>query len=144
MTTAQKTPLADSSAPEPAHSTAAEALVIAFGGAIGASLRYAVAIATELAGLHGAWATTGANLSGSLLLGLLLSDIDAPVAHSLLRPFLVIGVFGSFTTFSALALDNRLLAGSYGEGWAGGQLALSIGMGLLSFTLGVLLRRGFR
>jgi len=47
-----------------------------------------------------------------------------------------VGVFGSFTTFSALALDNRGIAIEAGELWAAAHLAGSVLLGLAAFTLG--------
>lgn len=85
----------------------AEMAVIALGGAIGSCLRFGVSLGMGAAQLHGALAAGCVNLLGSFLLGLLVGHFESGKAHPLLRPFLSVGVFGSFTTFSALALDNR-------------------------------------
>ena len=108
---------------------------------IGASLRYGVAMAAQSAGLHSAIGTGLANLSGSFLLGALLAHFQTPTAHPLFRPFWVIGVFGSYTTFSTLALDNRLLATGRGELVALAHLVGSIGLGLAAFALGTRWRK---
>jgi CrcB protein len=121
-----------------------EAFAIAMGGALGASLRYAVLLGTESANQHAAWATAGANLFGALLLGMVVSRVDSPRAHPLIRPFLVVGVFGSFTTFSALAFDNRTLALQHGEFVALLHIAASIFAGLLAFVAGSAIARGPR
>jgi CrcB protein len=132
-------PTTHPSRPAPRVSDGRELLAIAAGGAIGASLRYAVALGIEAADQSTYWATTSANLIGAFLLGLLLSHIDSRAAHPLLRPFLVIGVFGSFTTFSALAFDNRLLASQDGELLGALHMASSIASGLVAFAAGAML-----
>ena len=77
---------------------------------------------------------------------LVLSAVDCFLesgkAHPLLRPFLNLGVFGSFTTFSALAWENRVVALQSGEGLAAAHLAGSILSGLAAFALGEFLSHG--
>jgi len=114
----------------------AELTVIALGGAIGASLRFAIALMIGMADLHAALAAGSANVIGSFLLGLLVGHLESGKAHPLLRPFLTVGVFGSFTTFSALALDNREIALEAGEVLAAAQLLGSVVLGLAAFALG--------
>ena len=121
-----------------------EAFAIAAGGALGATLRYAIVLGTQSANQHAAWATAGANLVGALLLGMVVSRVDSARAHPLSRPFLVVGVFGSFTTFSALAFDNRTLAFQQGEIVALLHIAGSIIAGLLAFAAGSAIARGSR
>jgi len=113
--------------------------VIALGGALGASLRHTVSLAIRFAHWHPVFGAAFANLIGSFLLGLLVGLIESRKVHPLVRPFLTIGVFGAFTTFSALALDNRVLAAESGEALAAIHLAASIISGLLAFMLGDLL-----
>ena len=123
---------------------AAEALVIAIGGAIGTSLRFAVALGMQAGHQHSAWATTAANLVGAFLLGVILARAEFTATHPLLRPFLVVGVFGSFTTFSALAFDNRLLATEHGEAVALLHLFGSIAIGIVAFVGGATIAGGRR
>jgi len=113
-----------------------ELAAIALGGALGACLRHGVSLAIRGAEWHPIFAAILANVLGSFLLGLLVGFLESEKIHPLLRPFLTIGVFGSFTTFSALALDNRVLAGESGETLAAAHLAASILSGLLAFVLG--------
>ena len=110
--------------------------VIALGGSIGASLRHAVSLGIRAAQWHPVLGAALSNVLGSFLLGLLVGFLESEKVHPLLRPFLTIGVFGSFTTFSALALDNRILAGESGEALAAFHMAASIVSGLLAFVLG--------
>jgi CrcB protein len=114
----------------------AEMTAIALGGALGACLRFAVSLAIVAAHLPGALASGIVNIVGSFLLGLAVGHLESGRAHPLLHPFLTVGVFGSFTTFSALALDNRALAGAGGEGLAIVHLAGTIVLGLAAFAFG--------
>jgi fluoride exporter len=130
--------------PHAPASMAAEGLAIAAGGAVGASLRYAVAIGTQTAHQHAAWATAAANVLGAFALGVIVARVDLSKSHPLLRPFLAVGVFGSFTTFSALAFDNRLLASQHSEVAALLHLTGSIAAGLIAFAAGASLHGGRR
>lgn len=121
-----------------------ELLAIAAGGAIGACLRFAVSLLASSAQWHGALGTALANVLGSFLLGLLAGHVESEAAHPLLRPFLTVGVFGSFTTFSALAADNRALAFESGEASALLQLAATLALGLAAFALGTVLDARWR
>jgi CrcB protein len=113
-----------------------EIAAIALGGAIGACMRFGVSVAVAAAELHAALGAGIANIVGSFLLGVLVGHLDSGRAHPLLRPFLTVGVFGSFTTFSALALDNRGLASEGGEGLALAHLIGTIVVGLAAFAFG--------
>ena len=119
-----------------ASAAATESLAIAIGGALGASLRFAITLGMQAANQHGAWATAATNLVGAFLLGTVVARGASPTAHPLLRPFLVVGVFGSFTTFSALAFDNRDLAAHNGEAVALLHLVGSITIGIAAFAFG--------
>ena len=85
-------------------------LYVALGGALGASLRHGVGLATVRFGLGGwPWATFFVNLLGSLVMGLLIGWL-AFKGESLgggqgARLFLATGLLGGFTTFSAFSLE---------------------------------------
>ncbi|WP_205629502.1 fluoride efflux transporter CrcB [Jiangella muralis] len=85
--------------------------VIAAGGVLGSLARHGAASLQD-AGTGWPWAILVVNVSGCLLIGVLMAvllDLTAP--HRLLRPFLGIGVLGGYTTFSTYAVDTqRLLA----------------------------------
>ena len=128
-----------SSSPAGRPSYISEWTVIALGGALGSSLRHAISllIATNQFPAH--LAAGLANVIGSFLLGVVAGYLESNRTHRLLRPFLTIGVLGSFTTFSALAMDNRRLAGQSGESSAAIHLAGLVLIGLSAFILGDLL-----
>ena len=111
-----------------------ELIVIALGGALGACLRHSVSLVIAAAQLHFVFATAVANVVGSFLLGLFVGYRAPATRHPLIRPFLTIGVFGSFTTFSALAMDNRRLAAESSEITAAVHLGASVLSGLAAFV----------
>ncbi|KRD43806.1 hypothetical protein ASE38_06290 [Cellulomonas sp. Root930] len=111
------------------------AAVVALGGAVGTTGRWAV---SEWLGTSaGGWptATFVVNVVGSFLLGLLLEALLRRGEESrrgrLVRLGAGTGVLGGFTTFSSLALEmERLLAA--------GQVTMGIAYGVLSVVLGLL------
>ncbi|HCW44804.1 MAG TPA: hypothetical protein DGU45_05770, partial [Planctomycetes bacterium] len=89
----------------------------ALGGAVGASLRWGVYQWAQKLQTHpitsfapgaATLTTTGTllvNLSGSLVIGLLMGLFDTRVfLDERLRTFLIMGVLGGFTTMSALSM----------------------------------------
>jgi CrcB protein len=103
---------------------------VALGGALGAVARYLTqAAALRLFGPALPLGTLAANVVGSFAIGVLfvlLAD------RGLMRvaPFLMAGVLGGYTTFSAFALDTLLM-------WERGQpgLALAYVGGTVALTL---------
>jgi fluoride exporter len=84
--------------------------VISVGGVIGACGRHALALALPREPGRFPWATFVTNVSGCLLIGILIVLItEVWAAHRLLRPFLGVGVLGGYTTFSTYAVDVQQL-----------------------------------
>lgn len=84
-------------------------LLVAIGGAIGASMRYGVGLAfTEHGGVSGAWATLFVNVVGSFVLGALMGWFSSrePALQSTLWLLVGVGMMGAFTTFSAFSRDT--------------------------------------
>lgn len=107
-------------------------LSVALGGALGASARYLFAAqALRLFGPNFPWGTLGVNVIGSFLIGAL---VEAGALRLSLTPemraFLVTGVLGGFTTFSAYSLDVANLFEKKQAGlallYAFGSMGLSI------------------
>ena len=91
--------------------SAAVLIVIALGGALGTVARFLLDTTFSDSATHFPTTTLLINLSGSLLIGLLVPLVDnfAPRAP-LVRPFLIVGLLGGWTTYSTLAVDAVVLA----------------------------------
>jgi CrcB protein len=90
---------------------------IAGGGALGALARWGLALAWPAGPRGFPWATFVTNVSGCLLIGVLMVLVsDVWSGRRLLRPFLGVGLLGGFTTFSTYAVDTTRLAAAGGAG----------------------------
>jgi CrcB protein len=99
--------------------TASTLLQVAAGGAIGASARYLTNVAAgRLLGAGFPWGTLTVNIVGSFLMGVLVVVLAHKDATRL-APFLMTGILGGFTTFSAFSLDTITL-------WERGQTGLAM------------------
>ena len=87
--------------------------VVSAGGVVGACARHALDLAWPHPPGRFPWATFVINVSGCLLIGVLMVLItEVWSGHRLLRPFLGVGVLGGYTTFSTYTVDvQRLVAG---------------------------------
>ncbi|MDP6986490.1 MAG: CrcB family protein [Phycisphaerales bacterium] len=112
--------------------------LVAFGGALGAAARFVIGLLqVHLSDWPGWTGVLIANLIGSLLIGLAAGSAGGgPWTHA----FLMVGVCGALTTFSALALDLTVLIwiGAWRQlGWCLGlSLAGGIPLVVLGQTLG--------
>ena len=115
---------------------------VALGGAIGASLRYLSNVgAMRLFGPGFPYATLFVNILGSFAMGLLVV-ILAKKAGTALAPFLMTGILGGFTTFSAFSLDTFAL-GERGQPLVAlAYVAASILLSLAALAAGIYLARG--
>jgi CrcB protein len=112
----------------------------AAGAVLGVLARYGLSLAVPHEPGTWPWATLAVNLVGCLLVGLLVAAlVDHPSPHRLARPFLVSGVLGGFTTFSALALETRDLVAVERTGLAAAYVGVSLVLGLALVSLGRLL-----
>ena len=87
-------------------------LLVALGGALGASLRHGVGlVAVRHLPLGWPWGTGFVNIAGSLAMGLLAGwlALKAGAGQESLRLFAAVGVLGGFTTFSAFSLEAALM-----------------------------------
>ena len=108
-------------------------LLIAAGGAIGASLRHLVNFAAlRVVGPGFPWGTAVINIVGSFAMGLFVGYLVRRVgASEELRLFVATGVFGGFTTFSAFSLDFAVL-------WERGSALPALSYALLSVVGAIL------
>jgi CrcB protein len=118
-------------------------LVIAAGGALGSLGRWALAEAFPHGEGHVAWGTFVANVTGALLLGVLMVLVlDVWPPHRYVRPFLGVGVLGGYTTFSTYMLDTRALLASGEVPTALTYLFGTLLCGLAAVWAGIALTRG--
>lgn len=120
-----------------------DALLVAFGGAIGSVLRWAVSAAVARLTRQAAvfpWATLGVNLAGSLAIGFVLGlTLERQPLPAATRLFIVTGVLGGFTTFSAFSAETLALLRS-GSAWpAAGYVSASVIGGVLAALTGAAL-----
>jgi CrcB protein len=116
---------------------------IAAGGALGSVARYALARALPHPDPGSfAWATFLANVSGCLLIGVLMWLIlEVWGASRYVRPFLGIGVLGGYTTFSTYAVEAQGMARAGMWGTAGLYVVTSVLLGLVAVRVGYALGR---
>jgi CrcB protein len=117
-------------------------LQVALGGALGASLRFlSGAMILRAMGSGFPYGTMFVNVVGSFLMGFLafymLERMDG--SFSRYAPFVLTGVLGGFTTFSAYSLDALYLLerGRYASAsvYMGGSVVLAIGALFLGMTI---------
>ncbi|MFG1649734.1 fluoride efflux transporter FluC [Micromonospora sp. NPDC049275] len=116
---------------------------IAAGGVLGALGRAGLQHAAPHTPTGFPWATFGINVSGCLLIGVLMATLGhLGGGHPLVRPFLGVGVLGGFTTFSTYAVDiqQALVAGA--PGTASAYLAATVLGALVAVGLGDALTTG--
>ena len=86
-------------------------VLVAIGGAIGASLRHLVNLAAlRLVGMTFPWGTMAINIAGSFAMGVFVELLARRFgASNEVRLFVATGILGGFTTFSAFSLDFAVL-----------------------------------
>ncbi len=118
-------------------------LQVALGGAIGASLRYTAGLSIIRLVGHNPFpvAIILVNVIGSFLMGVfVVSAANRGLTH--LSPFVMTGLLGGFTTFSAFSLEAVTL---YERGDLGGAVlyvVVSVVFSLLGLFLGLMVARG--
>lgn len=115
---------------------------VALGGALGASARYLTGVAAVRVLGHGfPWGTLAVNVIGSLCMGALVVVL-AHFSATRLTPFLMTGLLGGFTTFSAFSLDAITLFQRGALIEAAAYVAGSVILSLLALGGGMVLARG--
>ena len=117
-------------------------VLAALGGVLGALARWAVA--GVLPGSPGGWpwATLLVNLTGCLLIGVLLAVLLARFPSSpWLRPFLAVGVLGGYTTWSTFAVEVVVLVEDGRAALAAGYVVASVVGGVLAVVAGLVAGR---
>ena len=116
-------------------------LSVAFGGAIGASARYLTGLAAaRLFGAGFPMGTISVNVIGSFLMGVMFVALAQSGEKS--AAFLMTGVLGGFTTFSAFSLDAFQLYEKGEVAMAAIYVVASVLLSVLALIAGILLARG--
>ena len=81
--------------------------LVATGGALGASLRYLTSIFFKYFFYYSFVGTLVVNVLGSFLIGLFIYLVqNKSLSQDLIRYFFIVGVLGSYTTFSAFSFET--------------------------------------
>mgnify|MGYP002630860206 CR=1 FL=1 len=117
-------------------------LQVALGGAIGASARYLTSTAVmRWIGPGFPYGTVLVNVVGSFLIGVLVVVL-ANKGGTRFAPFLMTGILGGFTTFSAFSLDAFVLWERGQVGLAGAYVVGSVVISIAALIGGILTMRG--
>ena len=116
-------------------------LAVALGGALGSALRFLVVgwVASRLGAV--AYGTMTVNIIGSFIMGCVFVLLMERLGDARFAPFVMTGMLGGFTTFSAFSLDAMRM-------WEAGQTTAMIGyvagsvvLSILGLALGLLAAR---
>lgn len=117
---------------------------VAAGGALGSAARYLVTVMVQrMVGTGFPWWTLSVNVIGSFVMGVLVTAIALRWSLGQAgQAFLMVGVLGGFTTFSAFSLDVTTL---YERGMtlaAGGYVIGSVVLSIAALFAGMAITRG--
>jgi CrcB protein len=116
-------------------------LWVAVGSALGGMARYWMTIAFAAVNPNFPWGTIVINILGSFVIGFFATlsgdggRLGVPIE---IRTFVLTGLCGGFTTFSAFSLQTLMLARDGRWGQAAANVALSLALSLAAVTLGFL------
>jgi len=117
-------------------------LFIGFGSFIGGILRYLLSsqIFTRFLSAF-PYGTLAVNLIGCFLIGLFFGFVEKTEVNPDLRIFLMTGILGGFTTFSAFSNETVGLLRQGSFGYAGIYVLSSLVLGILLTFAGIVLSR---
>ena len=117
-------------------------ILVAAGGATGAVLRFALTNFTKSFFTSAIYGTITVNILGSFLIGYLITlDNGKNLSEDFIKFFLIIGVLGSFTTFSAFSYEIVELINSKKYIHSLAYIFISIFICIMSAYLGTLLNK---
>lgn len=117
---------------------------VAAGGALGSAARYVVSVVMQRSiGTGFPWWTISVNVIGSFVMGLLVTAIALRWSMGQAgQAFLLVGVLGGFTTFSAFSLDVATLIERNATLAAGGYVLGSVVLSIAALFAGMATARG--
>ena len=118
-------------------------LLVGAGGFFGAISRYLLdGWVTQLAGSSFPWGTLVINVSGSFVLGLLFAlAVERTALPVSIRPPVMIGFIGAYTTFSTFTLESWRLVETGSWALAIANIAGSVLLGVVAVVAGLALGR---
>ena len=117
-------------------------LQVALGGAIGASLRFLAGVGIfKLTGPGFPLAVLSVNILGSFFMGVFIV-FAAKTSNTHMSPFVMTGLLGGFTTFSAFSLEAYTLFERGQTGAAGLYVLASVILSIAGLIAGVMIARG--
>ena len=117
-------------------------MLVATGGALGAMLRYLLTNISKFAFASSIYGTFSVNIIGSFLIGYFMtSNISNNLSENFIKFFVIIGLLGSFTTFSAFSYEVTDLINSKKYSASFTYIFISIFVCLMSAHLGTLLNK---
>jgi CrcB protein len=119
--------------------------IVFIGGGLGSMLRYFVTVlSARLLGTGFPWGTFLINITGSTVMGLVAGYLAfRGEASQAWRLFLMTGILGGYTTFSAFSLDTSFLYERGELGLAAAYVAGSVAISIAGLFAGMALVRQF-
>lgn len=124
----------------------AEFLMVGAGGFLGSGLRYTLVISVQrlFPATSFPYGTVTVNLIGCFLIGYLATTLETrELAEPALKLFLLAGLLGGFTTFSAFSYENLLLVQNSRAGLALLNVGVQVIFGFMAAWAGFQLGRVF-
>lgn len=117
-------------------------LAISIGAVLGANARFLVGgWIAERFGAAFPWGTLVINVTGSLLIGFVITLSTERLAPDWFRPLLAIGFLGSYTTFSTFSYETLSLVQNGAWLAAAANVAVSVGAAFIGVYAGTVLAR---
>jgi CrcB protein len=113
-------------------------LLVAAGSALGGTARYVLSgVVQRGLGATFPYGTLAVNVAGCFLIGAFMMAVESRLsAPPEARIFLVVGILGGFTTFSAFGYETEALLRDQETWLALGNVAANVGLGLAAVVLG--------
>jgi CrcB protein len=120
--------------------------VIGLGGALGSMLRFGLGTwidtTVSKSGQIFPWGTIVVNITGCFIIGLFATLTGTEgrwLVPALVRPFVMIGILGGYTTFSSFSLQTLNLCNDRQWGGAAANVLISVVLCLVGVWLGAVL-----
>ena len=116
---------------------------VAAGGAVGSAARYVMTLVMQrFLGSEFPWWTISVNVLGSFVMGVVMTAIaDRWSVGQIGQAFIMVGILGGFTTFSAFSLDAVALLERNAAIEAGAYIIGSVTLSIVGLFAGIALTR---